>query len=462
MAGAYSISVAQGDTAGRHDRRDYIPENVDGRLVRNDVVILDEGHDPQKWFNDLFADAIEEYNARQTRNDRKKSADYYSEIMNSKRNPKPKPFYEYVVQIGNRDTNGVTTKDFDAEEWKKDKDGYDLDKVKNNSPERLELKEILTQVMQELPERYPSLKFCCIIGHDDEPNGTFHYHIRFTPKGKGGKQGLSEQCSLTRAMNEMGFKSNDGEYAIHQWQNDLKDYIEECMNQKGYERQFMSNEEKRLSLPLYKREAQLKEREDKAEQAALDSYMDMQADSQIERMFFNQERSEELGELAYLQHIGDMRAKRLLEERIAVRSSQEKLNAQSEALMNSRKETVALNGALVKAMHEVNEMAEQLKAFVPEPQVQITDVDAAYELRNTRWKDGTTAFDRMVSRKQAKEQKKAQDVAAKAQQSLSEVKESVAPAQKKVSEWLYASDSSIAKFVNEDMKKKDENSRSLS
>ena len=75
--GKYSISVSQGRVAHDHDNRDYTPHNAD-RGLRNRNVIIKQTEDYKSAFNELFRDSIEAYNAKQKREDRKKSYDYYS------------------------------------------------------------------------------------------------------------------------------------------------------------------------------------------------------------------------------------------------------------------------------------------------------------------------------------------------------------------------------------------------
>lgn len=249
MGKGFSVSATQGDIAPEHDRREYEPENADRRLTVNNRVIIDTP-DERQAFNDLFAGSIDAANAKQKRKDRLKSHDYLSEIEAD--NKVEKPFYEYVFQIGNNETNGVTTDNFNREAWARDKQAYDIWSCMNNDPDRLNLKKVLDSEMGKLQERYPAFHFWSVIGHDDEPNGTYHYHVRFTPVGKGYSKGMQERCSLTKALENMGFKSKGAEYGIMQWQNDVKAHIAEAMEKEGYHREFMSNEEEHLSVPLFK------------------------------------------------------------------------------------------------------------------------------------------------------------------------------------------------------------------
>lgn len=256
VKGAYSVSLAQGRVAHEHDMRDYQPKNADRELSSRNVVIC-ETTDYQEAFNDIFRDSIVKYNAGQVREDRKKSLDYYSEIVHSPN--KEKPIYEYVMQIGCSDDNGITDSDFDVGEWQSLKDrGKFLSAsnyVKahlNKDPRREELKGILIEQLQELQDKYPNFKFLTIVVHDDEVGGTCHAHIAFTPIAYGYKNGMEMRTSLSKALSQMGFESDGKEYPIQKWQNKVKDDIENAMVNAGYERAHLGNNEKHLSVSQFK------------------------------------------------------------------------------------------------------------------------------------------------------------------------------------------------------------------
>lgn len=254
--GSFSISATQGSVAPEHDNRDYTPRNAD-KSLRSRNITIKSTEDYKSAYNDLFRDSIIAYNAKQKRNDRKKSIDYYSDTLNGK--DKTKPIYEYVIQIGNRDDLGVTDKDFDYDKWVDLKKNFKFKTASkyvnehlNKDPRREELKRILTDVMSGLEEKYPKFHFFTIQAHDDEPGGTLHYHIAFSPVADGYKNGMPVRNSLTKALSQMGFKTDKEGYAIQKWQNDLKNSIENAMVQAGYERQYMNNTEKHLSVFQFK------------------------------------------------------------------------------------------------------------------------------------------------------------------------------------------------------------------
>lgn len=353
MADAYSVSVTVGDTAERHDRREYTPGNADRRLHEKNNVIIDVGNE-REWFNDLFADSIVEHNAKQSRKDRMKSLDYYLEIENSKNGEHQ--FYEYVIQIGNRDNNGVTTSDFDVSEWKKDKENYDIASVLNNSPERLELKAILDEEMGKLQERYPNFRFCCIIGHDDESNGTYHYHVRFAPVGTGYKKGMPKRCALNKALEGMGFKGGEGEYPIHQWVNDVKDHIEQAMNEKGYSRQFMSNEEKHLSVPEFKREMRVREME-AAEATAFDKMVDALEDADAIQAGSNADYAATMAEIQLGRYELQLETQEFFTK---ARNIQQKINQKADEMAEQEKDLDSQKAYIASRAAEIDEIERDI------------------------------------------------------------------------------------------------------
>lgn len=247
----YSISASQGHIAQYHDEREYTPANVDKSLSKDNKTLVKQDCSYHDAVNRFFQASVDAHNAKQTRNDRKID-DYYQSLEDGKR--KEKPVYEYVFQIGNHETNGVTC----------------------GTEDEAKCREALDAAMEQLQDKYPRLHFLFIGSHGDEPNGTYHYHVAFTPVGTGYGNGMQTRCSLTNAMNAMGFKTNSADgLAITQWQNDVKDMIEEEMKQRGLEREYMDNTDKHLSVSSFKRKKAM-ESIDEKNQELLENTQELQ------------------------------------------------------------------------------------------------------------------------------------------------------------------------------------------
>lgn len=259
----YSVSVSRDKKiAPKHDRRDYVPRNVEQSLMGRNVVFKD-CPDVAAAFNDFFRGSIQRYNDRQTRANRKKSEDYYNALLTGaegygKGDTQEKPVYEYVLQIGNKDDNGVTDDQFDGKHWQALKDAGKLDEAAeytakhlNIDPDREALKDVLNTVGGKLEERYPNFHILYSYGHDDEPCGTYQLHVAFVPYVTGQKTGLDTRVSLRKALQGMGFTGNPKE-GIKAWQRDVKALIEEEMDARGFEREYMGNNEAHLDVDTFK------------------------------------------------------------------------------------------------------------------------------------------------------------------------------------------------------------------
>ena len=98
-----TISAMVGKGSITHNNRDFIAENVDGERTKNNITYCNEKI--QDVYHELFDEALQKYNEKQTRSDRV-IAYYYEKIRTGKQE---KPFHEIILQIGDKDTMGAET-----------------------------------------------------------------------------------------------------------------------------------------------------------------------------------------------------------------------------------------------------------------------------------------------------------------------------------------------------------------
>ena len=90
-----------GDGVVAHNRRTYFAKNVDPTRTRLNVEYC---YTPiEEAYHQLFDAALSEFNAKQKRKDRC-IENYYEKIRDGKQE---KPFYEVIVQVGNKDDMGT-------------------------------------------------------------------------------------------------------------------------------------------------------------------------------------------------------------------------------------------------------------------------------------------------------------------------------------------------------------------
>lgn len=220
-----SLSFRIDDGVIEHNNRDFIAKNVNRERISLNISYKKENLADK--YHELFDKAVEEYNAKQKRADRKKS-DYLQEIMKSK---KEKPFREIIVQIGDKDNCGIGT-------------------INENVA-----KEMLDEYMLDFEKRNPNLKVFNAVMHLDE--ATPHLHIDFVPICHSHKQGLSTAVSLKGALLEQGFYSvnrSANEQAI--WAEKEKDFLEAILKKHGFSRDNKNIHRDYMKVDEYKDYAQ--------------------------------------------------------------------------------------------------------------------------------------------------------------------------------------------------------------
>lgn len=212
----------------RHNNRSFHAGNVDPERSSLNISYCDE--DIRKVYHELFDEALEKFNAKQTRADRR-IADYYEKIRSGKQE---KLFHEVVIQIGNRDDTPV---DSDAGK---------------------EAVEMLDEYMKGFQERNPNLRVFAAHMHLDE--ATPHLHIDFVPFTTGSTRGLETRVSLKQALKAQGFSGvnkRDSEWA--RWIQSEKEQLASIMERQGLEWEHKGIERPHLDVLDYKLQERQKE-----------------------------------------------------------------------------------------------------------------------------------------------------------------------------------------------------------
>lgn len=164
-----SITIGSGDI--RHNNRLFKPSNVDHSRTPDNITLTRE--DIQDAYHRLFDESVNKYNESQKRNDRK-IKNYFDKIYRSK---KEKPFYEFIVQVGNQ----------------------------GDQPDQKKCVEILEDFHKMMQKDYPNMKIFNSVIHVDE--STPHLHLDFIPVGEGYKKGLEKRVSMQKALQNLGFSN---------------------------------------------------------------------------------------------------------------------------------------------------------------------------------------------------------------------------------------------------------------
>lgn len=197
-----TVSVHNGTKVSRaHNMRNRKVTDKEPHINRNGWYEVWHDEPLREAYKRIFGHAQEEYNLKQTRNDRR-IVDYLSTVSKSQ---KQHPVYEAIITLGN------------MEEHPSPRESY----------------EILQQVFEEWKKNYPNLEVVGAYFHADE-KGAPHLHIDYVPVAHGYKKGLAIQNGLVKAFGEMGFILKGKDTAQIQWQRDLKSRVTELAQERGF------------------------------------------------------------------------------------------------------------------------------------------------------------------------------------------------------------------------------------
>lgn len=223
-----TISAMVGKGSVNHNSRKFRAENVDGTRTHLNIDYCNVNI--KTVYHELFDEALERYNTKQIRSDRK-IKDYYEKIRSSKQE---KPFHEIILQVGGKGNMNADTENGEL------------------------AKQILDEYYQGFQERNPQLRVFSAHLHMDE--ATPHLHIDFVPFTTGSKRGLDTRVSLKQALATQGFKGGSrGDTEWSQWIQSEKEQLAAVMERYGIEWEHLGTHEKHLSVLDYKKQEREKE-----------------------------------------------------------------------------------------------------------------------------------------------------------------------------------------------------------
>ena len=223
-----TISAMVGHGSVNHNSRKFHAKNTDPERSHLNVTYCQENI--KAVYHELFDEALERYNAKQTRADRR-IENYYEKIRSGKQE---KPFHEIILQVGNKD-------DMSAD-----------------SDEGRLAAAVLDEYIRAFQERNPNLRVFSAHLHMDE--ATPHLHIDFVPFTTGSKRGLDTRVSLKQALAAQGFTGGTrGDTEWSQWVRSEKEQLSAVMERHGIEWEDKGTHDKHLSVLDYKKEQRAKE-----------------------------------------------------------------------------------------------------------------------------------------------------------------------------------------------------------
>lgn len=336
-----TISGMMGKGSVSHNTRAFNAKNVDAERSRYNIEFCHS--DIKEVYHKLFDEALERYNAKQKRSDRKID-NYYEKIRQGKQE---KLFHEVIFQIGNRD-------DMNAK-----------------SDEGQLAREILIVFMEEFQKRNPNLYVFSAHLHMDEE--TPHIHIDFVPFIRNSQRGLDTRVTLKGALAEQGFKGGTRSATEwNQWIESEKQELSKVADRYGVRWKQLGTHNKHLSVLDFEKQERAKEIA-KLEQTISGGkvelshiiYQQVLAEQEMEKV--QQENESVRQETAELSETNDLlrkQADNLLEDREKLLSDNKALEQQQKKLQQEIEEMADSKIVLERNIHAYDENAEWQ---LPEP-----------------------------------------------------------------------------------------------
>ncbi|ECL9256513.1 plasmid recombination protein [Bacillus subtilis] len=188
-----SISFNQSHKSNMaHNNRENVHGNPSIDKARLDENIYFVQKDIREVYQDTFGEAVEAYNAKQSRKDRR-IEDYYEKIRKDSKTHEQR---ELIVAIG------------------EGKDGEEYRSAKKTA---------LVEYAREFQGRNPNLVVYNMVLHDDEANP--HLHINYVPNFES-KRGLTRRVGMDKALQQQGIEGK-GTELIKDWREHETARIEE-------------------------------------------------------------------------------------------------------------------------------------------------------------------------------------------------------------------------------------------
>ena len=213
--------------------------------IRNEKVTKKESHidpdgeheiwkdeKPREAYKKLFGEAVDRYNEKQTREDRK-ITNYYADVC---KDAKKHPVYEMIIGVYPGEGQNINQ-----------------DTQKN----------ILREFCHSWQTRNPNLYMCGCYYHADE-EGQPHVHIDYIPVARGYTRGMDTHNGLVKALEQQGFVKQGRATAQILWEKRENECLETLCKARGLivDRPARDNQE-HLHTSVYKAKKELEEAQGK-------------------------------------------------------------------------------------------------------------------------------------------------------------------------------------------------------
>ena len=325
-------SMSVGRIATKHtlaiDGVRRLSRNVDSSLTKDNEILVDElnGKTIEEYTNEIFQPVIDEYNAKQKRNDRKIKTSYVEWHKNNGNLTQGKMSlaYECVVQIGDHESLGRQYYESTGEVREKLRRWFNME---------------YRGLLMDFQKRFPHLKVLYAVIHFDEKDGTPHLHICFQPQAECSR-GLGLQVSIGKALAQDGIKRSEDRLEAdregYQMTRMYREFHHDFINKRIREAGFSVNEEiegrKHIDKSYFK--DKMMELDKKAEEAQQQLEQQQQRIEQQKQQIIQQQQQLEQQQLQIQQKKDELKQEQLKAEKSLQQAKAEAQNLREQIVAN--------------------------------------------------------------------------------------------------------------------------------
>lgn len=351
----------------RDERYTSNQEHINSSLTANNITIRDVP--VRQAYVEIFGQAVDEYNAKQKRSDRR-ITDYYSKIKQDKRKHL---VYECIVQIGDRFDTGNTAE---------------------------QEKQALIRFAEEWDKRNPNLRLVGAYIHCDEPDGTVHLHCDYIPIAECSR-GMRIQNSLDKALRQQGLQSiNINQTAQMAWQTQERNALMSICHELNIDVQLNQERTKgrqHLSTAEYKAEKAKLEQDIEQElqplRDELQEYTDIKRDFEtiavqttkiplVKKVLVSESELQEVENQA--------KSYRAVRQQLGTLENREENVAKKELELQSKETALAERE---KNCQEIEKTFEKIKQALEQSEKTVKDYSSALSQKNATLRETATALE---------------------------------------------------------------------
>ena len=336
-----TISVPHSDPSRKHLNVCYIDEPIEvayEKLFGESTRLYNKGKKPSRQIKNYYQHIMKQYQTGQEKLEKAISSGASKAEQRRIKSRYPKPYYELIISIGNRDCyNGAFSTLGEHSEM---------------------TAEILNRYMEDFQKRNPHLYVFCSYQHRDEVQGINHIHCAYIPWTDRPGRGLPKRVSENGAFIQQGLTSGEFlDYGTVRFQEQERKALAEIM--KEYDLNVTDNKHSRNHISKEEYILKKEQARTKADAEQLDQEAGALLEEQDKFIEFVQNSDQAISYLQALEN-EELRKKSDFQDKVIADAWKEFNQSTSEYFIQYRKKKELLREELLRARRNAHNSKKSL------------------------------------------------------------------------------------------------------